>query len=44
MSTDVSLHHRRRAPLPGELAAIPWLVVNALVCLFVSRAMLKKAA
>ena len=27
MSSDVSLHHRRRAPLPGELAAIPWLPV-----------------
>lgn len=27
MSTDVSLHHRRRAPLPVELAAIPWLRV-----------------
>ena len=27
MSTDVSLHHRRRAPSPGELAAIPWLLV-----------------
>ena len=25
MSTDLSLHHRRRAPLAGELAAIPWL-------------------
>ena len=25
MSTDLSLHHRRRAPLPVELAAIPWL-------------------
>ena len=25
MSTDLSLHHRRRAPLVGELAAIPWL-------------------
>ena len=25
MSTDLSLHHRRRAPLPAELAAIPWL-------------------
>ncbi len=27
MSTDVSLHHRRRAPLPAEIAAIPWLRV-----------------
>ena len=27
MSTDLSLHHRRRAPLAGELAAIPWLDV-----------------
>ncbi len=27
MSTDVSLHHRRRAPLPAEIAAIPWLGV-----------------
>ena len=27
MSTDVSLHHRRRAPLPSEIAAIPWLKV-----------------
>ena len=25
MSTDLSLHHRRRSPLAGELAAIPWL-------------------
>ncbi len=27
MSTDLSLHHRRRAPLASELAAIPWLAV-----------------
>ena len=27
MSTDVSLHHRRRAPHAAELAAIPWLSV-----------------
>ena len=27
MSTDVSLHHRRRAPLEAELAAIPWLAM-----------------
>ena len=27
MSTDLSLHHRRRAPLAAELAAIPWLHV-----------------
>ena len=27
MSTDLSLHHRRRAPLAAELAAIPWLTV-----------------
>ena len=27
MSTEVSLHHRRRAPLPAELSAIPWLSV-----------------
>ena len=27
MSTDVSLHHRRRAPAPAEVAAIPWLAV-----------------
>jgi len=27
MSTDLSLHHRRRAPLEAELAAIPWLAV-----------------
>ncbi len=27
MSTDLSLHHRRRAPLATELAAIPWLTV-----------------
>ena len=27
MSTDLSLHHRRRAPLAPELAAIPWLSV-----------------
>ena len=25
MPSDPSLHHRRRAPLPTELAAIPWL-------------------
>ena len=25
MPSDPSLHHRRRAPLPMELAAIPWL-------------------
>ena len=25
MTTDLSLHHRRRAPLSDELAAIPWL-------------------
>ncbi|MBC7706671.1 MAG: Crp/Fnr family transcriptional regulator [Rhodoferax sp.] len=25
MTSDPSLHHRRRAPLPAELAAIPWL-------------------
>ena len=25
MPSDPSLHHRRRAPLPVELAAIPWL-------------------
>jgi CRP/FNR family cyclic AMP-dependent transcriptional regulator len=25
VTTDPSLHHRRRAPLPAELAAIPWL-------------------
>ena len=28
--------------MPFTFLAIPWLVVNALVCLFVSRAMLKK--
>ena len=27
MATDVSLHHRRRAPHAAELAAIPWLAV-----------------
>ncbi len=27
MSSDISLHHRRRAPTPQELAAIPWLRV-----------------
>ena len=27
MSTEVSLHHRRRAPTVGELDAIPWLRV-----------------
>ena len=27
MSTDLSLHHRRRAPHAAELAAIPWLSV-----------------
>jgi serine protease len=30
--------------MPFTFLAIPWLVINALVCLFVSRAMLKKAA
>ncbi|MFM2275308.1 MAG: hypothetical protein RL211_1180 [Pseudomonadota bacterium] len=27
MSTDLSLHHRRRAPTPAEMAAIPWLAL-----------------
>ena len=27
MSTDLSLHHRRRAPHAAELAAIPWLAM-----------------
>ncbi len=27
MSSEISLHHRRRAPTPQELAAIPWLRV-----------------
>ena len=27
MSTELSLHHRRRAPIPEEVAAIPWMVV-----------------
>ncbi len=27
MSTELSLHHRRRAPTPEEVAAIPWMVV-----------------
>ncbi len=27
MSTDLSLHHRRRAPTAAELTAIPWLAV-----------------
>jgi len=27
MSTELSLHHRRRAPSPEEVAAIPWTVV-----------------
>ena len=27
MSPDLSLHHRRRAPLANELAAIPWMGV-----------------
>lgn len=30
--------------MPFTFLAIPWLVINALVCLFVSRAMLKKEA
>ena len=30
--------------MPFTFLAIPWLVVNALICLFVSRAMLKKEA
>jgi serine protease len=28
--------------LPFTFLAIPWLVVNALICLFVARAMLKR--
>lgn len=27
MSTELSLHHRRRAPTPTEVAAIPWMAV-----------------
>jgi CRP/FNR family cyclic AMP-dependent transcriptional regulator len=27
MSTELSLHHRRRPPTPEEVAAIPWMVV-----------------
>ena len=27
MSTDLSLHHRRREPTPAEMAAIPWLAL-----------------
>ena len=41
--------HRVKCPHRGSrywftFLAIPWLVINALICLFVSRAMLRKVA
>ncbi len=37
-------HSPALAWLPFTFLAIPWLLTNALVCLFIARAMLKKAA